>query len=351
MVPKVYSSPIQEPVSGKSKAAHSSKALVKTRKIGSQKVDPRFNELQLKFRTIHANVEALYHSCENYKSSVRSFFYNSINLIELFRLILEDATEDSHECLTPGGVFDGTPIPTCEERQRTTEILEYFYASSGLPSNQRDFCISKLSKQMYAITRRLDEDFKFFERGVQTPLKVVYHVCSNISRIIAARNAASSEYMSVKERIAEYEHFLQNCQRSSKSQHNFDRLDFNDELKSARAKFDTLNELLKDNLESFNELIAKFMKEWFMIYYYSTLRIAYVLYHFSWTSPEFKKIALKGVTRPHHELMSNSHILAQFHAQQDVVTREVEKLNIVDYDRFYKTSVGTIDRIFMESLF
>lgn len=349
MVPKMYGSPIQEPISGKVKSSQTPRALVRTRKIGSQKVDPKFNELQSKFRTIYANIEALYHSCENYKTSVRSFFYNSINLIELFRLILEDATEDSHDCLTPGSALESSPIPMCEERQRTTEILEYFYATSGLPSNQRDFCISKLSKQMYAIARRLDEDFKFFDHGVQTPLKTVYQVCSNISRLISARNNASSEYMGLKERIAEYEYIMQNSH--SRDNHSFERLEYDEELKDARAKFEILNQLLKNNLETFTELISKFMKEWFMIYYYSTLRITYALYHFSWTSPEFKKIALKGLTSPHHELISNSHILAQFHAQNDVVTREVEKLNIVDFDRFYKTSVETIDRIFMESFY
>lgn len=348
MVPKVYSSPIQEPVSGKAKSARYSSALVKTRKIGCQKVDPMFNELQSKFRAIYTNIEALYNSCAAYKACQKSFFYSSTKLIESFRLILETGIEDFHDCITPDSGFADSPVPMGEEKQRTTEVLEYFYALYGLPSDRRDFCISKLSKQMLAIATRLDEDFKFFDQGVQTPLRMVYQVCSSISRIIIARNAASTEYMEVEEMFARHEQMMQNSPGSPRDRLYASYFEHDSDLKNARIKFETLNDLLKDNLERFIDIIRKFMKEWLMVYYYSTLRIAYALYHFSWTSPEFKKIAFKGLSRPHHELISNSHILAHFHAQNDVVAREIGKLDIVNHDRFYGTSLETLHRAFKE---
>ncbi|QLL32427.1 hypothetical protein HG536_0C05960 [Torulaspora globosa] len=330
-----------DPLFGRPKRIQSSKLLDTGTKASCQKVDSKFNELESVFRKTYANVAALYYSCENHKAAMKSFFYRSINLIEDFRTALEDGADSSHGCfssVTPQLAF-GTSLP--ERRlDGSAEILQQFYASSGLPNRLRDYCISRLSKQMYVIAKRLEDDFLFFEYGVQHPLKEILKVCSGISRILAARNAANVELMAIKSSIAEQEQLLQEtasagCKRRYKRKHD------DAKLENATTKFDILNSLLKDNLQSFTDLMNKFMKEWFKIYYFTTVRISYALYHFSWSSPEFKKIAFTKLHQSQEDSISDSHILSAFHAQHDIVAREVDSLTITRFRDLYGTVTDT----------
>ncbi|QLQ79947.1 hypothetical protein HG537_0C05960 [Torulaspora globosa] len=332
---------LYDPLFGRARRIQSSKLLDSGAKTSCQKVDSKFNELESVFRKTYADVAALYYSCENHKVAMKSFFYKSINLIEVFRTTLEDATDNSHECFpsfSPQLPF-GSALP--EHRlDGSAEILEQFYANSGLTYRLRDFCISRLSKQMYVIAKRLEDDFQFFEYGVQDPLKEILKVCSSISRIIAARNAANVELMAIKDSISEQEQLLQDVPSASyKKRH---KRKYNDvKLKDATTKFDVLNSLLKDNLRSFFNLMDNFMEEWFKIYYFTTIRISYALYHFSWTSPEFKRIAFTKLHHSQESSISDNHILSAFHAQHDIVAREVDSLTITRFTDFYDSVTNT----------
>lgn len=322
---------LHDPLFNRPRRLQSSKILDTGVKISTQRVDSKFNDLESTFRTTHANVAALYYSCENYKVSLKSFFYRSINLLELFRSTLEDDTESSHNCFTPVSpkLAFGTPIFE-RLKEGKTEVLQDFYIASGLPNKLRDFCISRLSKQMYVIARRLEDDFLFFKNGVQQPLKDVLHVCANISRIIEARNNANVELMAIQDSINEQERFLQES-AGSNSGTPHDPLHSDPKLQDATTRFEILNSLLKDNLKSFRQLINSFMEQWFKVYYYTTIRISYALYHSSWSSPEFKKVAFGQQSQTQEDSISDTHILSTFHAQHDVVAREVEGLTIARF--------------------
>lgn len=323
-----------DPLFGRPRRIQSSKLLDSGTKTSCQKVDSKFNELESVFRKIHANVTALYYSCENQKIAMKSFFYRSISLIEVFRTTLEDGSDNSHECFSPLSPQLPFKSPPPERRlDGSAKILQEFYASSGLTYKLRDFCISRLSKQMYVIAKRLEDDFLFFECGVQHPLKEILKVCASISRIVAARNAANDELTAIMNSIAEQEQLLQETPSAGyKKRHKRTH-----ELEKAATKFDTLNSLLKDDLRSFIGLMDKFTEEWFKIYYFTTVRISYALYHFSWSSPEFKKIAFTKLHQPQEDSISDTHILSAFHAQHDIVAREVDSLTITRFRDLYES--------------
>lgn len=337
-----------DPLFGKPRL-RSSKLLESSTKTSSQRVDSKYNELESKFRKTYANVAALYYSSENYKTAMKSFFYRSINLIEMFRSTLEDDTDDVPELFSPVSPRQASRSPKFEHRQDgSAEILRQFYAASGLPSKLREYCISKLSKQMYVIARRLEDDFLFFEQGVQNPLKEMLKVCSNISRIITARNEANVELMAIRDAIAEQEHLLQQSPGSS-SMKRYEGTTDDGRLETATCKFEILNSLLKDNLKCFAALTDSFMQEWFKVYYFTTVRISYALYHFSWSSPEFRKVAFTKLHLTQEDSISDNRILSTFHAQHDVVAREVDSLGITCFRDFYDTITdSTVERILFE---
>lgn len=340
---KAHGDPNKDPCSARNGQSHSPRQPGKIINIGSQRVDPRFNELLTKFNFIRSNIEALYHSCENYKTSMRSFFYRSIKIMDLYCLVLDDSKGDSHTCST-----QQLPTSMLEAKERTTDILKDFYARTGLPDDYRDICISRLSKQMFVITRKVEDDFAFFENGVQGPLKAILQVCTNIARTVAFRAIANSELSAIDDKIKKVEQTLQNTASSAVEGQKIDGLNSDPKLKKAIIKFEIINSMLKDQLETFEYLISKFMSQWFKNYYYTTFRIAYAIYHSSWNSPEFKKVLFRGFSHNSQDSISNNDILTNFHVQNDVAARELESLSITNFKSYYKSTLDFTEKLRME---
>lgn len=320
-------------------------------KISSQMVDPKFNELQIRFKSVSSNVEALYHSCEKYKASMRSFFYNSIYVTDLFHKILDDATVDVNSSFMPENEAYSSPPTPIDLRQRTTEILQDFYRTAGLPNyDKHKIDIARLNKQIFVIAKKVENDLVFFENSIQKPLTVLIQVCAKISRTIASRDDANTQLSAINDKISRYQRILQNPAKTLTAKQEIDRVKCDKRMKVARSKYETLNSILKDELESFLSLIYRFMNEWFKNYYYTTFRIAYALHYFGWNSPELKKIGFRGHNNNNMDLITVD-ISKNFHAEHDFVAHELETLKIVGFNEFYKLKISSANRIRDEGFF
>lgn len=317
-------------------------------KISSQMVDPKFNELHIRFKSVFSNMKALYHSCEKYKASMRSFFYNSIYVTDLFHKILDDATVDITSSFTPE---NGASSPPIDLRQRTTEILQDFYNSAGLPNyDKRKIDIARLNKQIFVIAKKVENDLVFFENSIQKPLTVVIQVCAKISRTIACREIANTQLSAINDKICRYQRILQDPTKTLTAKQEIHRVKCDKRMRIARSKYETLNSILKDELESFLCLIYQFMNEWFKNYYYTTFRIAYALHYFGWNSPELKKLGSCSHNANNTDLMTVD-ISKKFHADHDFVANELETLKIIGFNEFYKQKISTANRIRDEGFF
>lgn len=303
---------------------------------GSQIVDPKFNELHLKFNYVASNLEALLHSCETYKLSMQSFFYHAMSVTESFRQLLEGVTHASQ-------VFPPSQHSVrMDIKSRTYDILKQFYLSAGITDteDQNKIDIQRLNKQLCVVSKRVEADMVFFENSVQKPINFLIQICSNISRTISSREIANLELSGVYDKVVKEQ---QSPVKSPNAGKGTLRNKLARKLAAAKSKYDTLNAILKTDLEKFlMNICTEFMKEWFKNYYYTTLRISYSLHYFCWNCPEFKKLGFnkypencahysdKKKASPQEAEIAMAAIMKSFHHEHHYVSQEIDKLRIAN---------------------
>ncbi|AQZ18353.1 (ZYRO0B14454g) [Zygosaccharomyces parabailii] len=289
----------------------------------SQMVDPEFNKLLFNFQYVATNTEALYHACEQYKRSLRCFFSESAKMFELFHeLLVERDLTISHPPSPNAPEYNG------QDSFETPFLLRTPANSSTTGDSPLD--IGRLRRQMLVIARRAEQDLLFFENSVQGPLAKLIKMSYNVKRISSRRDAANAEWGQLAAR-----HHDQIRSRTA-SGNNRQQIEpgLVKRLQGALAKYEALNEMCKDGLKNYLRLLSELFRDWFRNYYYTVLRIAYALHHFSWSIPEFRKIGVSHGTCPNES--NNTYVTAssvataqlcqEFHALHDAAAKQVATL-------------------------
>ncbi|QLG73091.1 hypothetical protein HG535_0E01750 [Zygotorulaspora mrakii] len=307
----------------------------------SRLVDPHFNEQHIRFKCIFSNLKALLQSCENYKLSIRSFFYQTMMVTESFRRLLDDTA------LTTAGGLSGSqvsspssPSSPGDSNPRTVDILRNFYLSAGLAetlNKHNRIDIERLNRQVSVISKRVENDMVFFESSVQMPINTLMHICCSISQTIRCREQANLELSGLCDKMVKSQQSRShsNTARKIEAANKLDK-----KFALAKAKYETLNLILKRDLETLLKTIsADFMKEWFKIFYFTTLRISYSLHYFCCNCPEFKKLQFNEYPRSSRSsprdpngdsiAISMAAILQKFKQDHYFVFHEIENLEIV----------------------
>lgn len=288
-----------------------------------QMVDPQFNELLFKFQFVTANIEALYHACEQYKRSLRCFFSETAKMLELFHELL-----DERDLAIPH-----PPSPKLPELTSLESVETPIFPKVANPviGNDATLDIGRLRRQMLVIARRTEQDLLFFENSVQGPLAQLINMSNRIKRVTSRREAANAEWG----QLAAKHHDLirkpfgirQNKQQQLES-------GLFKKLQEALTKYDTLNEMCKEGLENYLELLRQLFREWFRNYYYTILRIAYALHHLSWSIPEFRRIGAGHVASANEPSSPSTlpssvptrQLCQEFHALHDAAAKQLVTL-------------------------
>lgn len=303
--------------------------------IGSQIVDSQYNELEIRFTAIHSNVKALYNSCNKYKLSLHSFFYNSLKTLDCFQHILENVIiMENPELPEPSTHLSNS------SKLKTTEILQNFYDKTGLPIfDKKQIDLKRLNNHFQIVAYKVEKDLEFFNKNVQQPLLTLETICGNISQAISKREIASTELSALNDKRDKYTHLFENPSKVMTAKQEIDRMKCEKKITNAKAKYCILNDILKTQLERFFEIFNSFLNEWFNSYYFTTYRISYALYNSSLKNPEFQKIGFNNKFDLQQSILeppTADEIVNQFHDIHNTVVEEVNKLNIVNFLNFYK---------------
>ncbi|AMD22082.1 HGL258Cp [Eremothecium sinecaudum] len=294
--------------------------------IGYQFKDKNFDQIQDSFNTIHDSITTLNAECERFSVQISNLMVFTQNINKGFQEILSKNLLDSNT----------TNIPLTPNSGIVSPIAAKECASDPMPGT-KNFNFSKYVDRFQTAVVKIKSDQSLFQSRVIAPLAQIKELSTRIQKPLEERKNLILDINSFSSKVERYNQRIHSNELTLKGEQK--RIKYDKKLEEVKFKYETLNSVLKVELQIFFDLFRQFLASWFPLYLYLTYSIYYNLYQFLGNCPEVRKLLEKSgfsSLAPVSSVVNTSRNLVEdFHINFDSVMEQLQSLNVINFKRLY----------------
>lgn len=156
--------------------------------------------------------------------------------------------------------------------------------------NSEEFNFKRFNEQLNILKRKIGREFNFFKNNIQGPLIILERITLNVASLMKCKSNTRNEIITLSEELETYTFRIRKTGNNINARQEIKRIKLEQQYHELFEKLKELDWYINRSFNDFLTLFEGFMKTWFLIYFFSTYRIWYLILKLMLTSVEVRKM-------------------------------------------------------------